>query len=74
MIMSRPQAVLFQSEFRHVHVSSSIEITMEFPFVGLQGCRDGAIGSDAHSGLKSGERFIRSPLDLGLFTVRRAAG
>jgi hypothetical protein len=31
---------LIQGAFRHVHVSSSTEITLEFSFVGIKGCRD----------------------------------
>jgi hypothetical protein len=34
MIKSHLQAPLIQHVFRHVHVSSSMEITMEFSFVG----------------------------------------
>jgi len=37
---SHLQAALIQRAFRHVHVSSSIEITMEFSFVGIQGGRE----------------------------------
>jgi hypothetical protein len=37
MIKSHSQAVLIQRVFRHVHVSSSIEITMEVSLVGIQG-------------------------------------
>jgi hypothetical protein len=50
MIKSRPQAALVERAFRHVHVSSSTEITMEFSFVGMQRCREGAIGSNRSFG------------------------
>jgi hypothetical protein len=46
MIKSHLQAALIQRVFRHVHVSSSIEITMEFSFVGIQGRRERVIGSN----------------------------
>jgi len=45
MIKSQPYVALIQRAFRHVHVSSSIEITMEFSFVGIQGRRERVIGS-----------------------------
>jgi hypothetical protein len=35
MIKSHLQAALIQRVFRHVHGSSSIEITVEFSFVGI---------------------------------------
>jgi hypothetical protein len=44
MIKSRPQTVLVQRAFPHVHVSSSTEITTGFSFVGIQRCREVAIG------------------------------
>ena len=34
-----------QRAFRHIHVSSSTEITMDFSFVGIRGRREEAIGS-----------------------------
>src|SRR5712664_303790 len=40
MIKSHLQAALLQRVFRHVHVSSTTGITMEFSFVGIRGCRD----------------------------------
>ena len=45
MIKSRPQAALIQGAFRCVHVSCGTEITIEFSSVGIQRCREGAIGS-----------------------------
>jgi hypothetical protein len=44
LIKSHPQAALIQRVFRHVHASSSIEITMEFSLVGIQGRRERVIG------------------------------
>jgi hypothetical protein len=55
MIKSRQQAVLVQRSFRHVHVSSGIEIAIEFSFVGIEGCREGAIGSHRTFGGSSRE-------------------
>ena len=46
MIKSQPYAALIQRAFRHVHVSTGIEITMEFSFVGIQGRREAWIGSN----------------------------
>jgi hypothetical protein len=47
---------LDQRAFRHVHVSSSTEITMDFSFVGIQGRREGAIGSYRAFGGSSRDR------------------
>jgi hypothetical protein len=64
LIKSQPQAVLVQSVFRHVLVSSGTEITMEFSFVGIQRGREGVVGSNRTVG-GSG----RKPLPL--FPTRR---
>ena len=75
MIKSHLQAALFQRAFRHVHVSSGIEIAIEFSFVGIQERREGVIGSNRTFGGSSRESDSSDyPLDLGRFTVRRAAG
>ncbi len=58
MIKSHLQAALIQRAFRHVHVSSSIEITMEFSFVGIQGRRERVIGSNRTVGGSSRETVL----------------
>jgi hypothetical protein len=44
LIKNQPQPALIQRAFRHLHVSSSTEITTEFSFVGMQGSRERVIG------------------------------
>jgi hypothetical protein len=61
MIKSHLQAVLVQSVFRHVLVSSSIEIAIEFSFVGIQGRRERAIGSNRTVGGSIRERDSAVP-------------
>jgi hypothetical protein len=61
MIKSRQQAVLVQRSCRHVHVSSGIEIAIEFSFVGIEGCREGAIGSHRTFGGSSRESATAFP-------------
>jgi hypothetical protein len=58
LIKSHLQAVLVQSVFRHVLVSSSIEIAIEFSFVGIQGRRERAIGSNRTAGGSSRETVL----------------
>jgi hypothetical protein len=75
MIKSHLQAALVQRAFRHVHVSSGIEIAIEFSFVGIEDAVKGRSERTAHSGVRVGRAIHPiTPLDLGLFTVRRAAG
>jgi hypothetical protein len=61
MIKSQPYAVLIQRAFRHVHVSSSTEITMEFSFVGIKGRRQRVIGSNRAVGGSSRETATAFP-------------
>jgi hypothetical protein len=56
LIKSHSQAVLVQSLFRHVLVSSSIKIVIEFSLVGIQGRRERVIGSNYTVGGSSQER------------------
>ena len=46
MIKSQRYGKIFQRLFRHVHVSSNIEITVEFSLVGIPGRRERVIGSN----------------------------
>ena len=50
MIKSQPDAALIQRAFRHVHVSSSNKITMEFSSVGMQERRERVIESNCTVG------------------------
>jgi hypothetical protein len=63
LIKSHPQAALTQRVFRHVHVSSSIEIPIEFSFVGTQGGRERVVGSNRPV-FESGGRYKQSPTHL----------
>ncbi len=53
------QGALVQRAFRHVHVPSSTEITTEFSFVGIQGCR--AFGWRPPSSLANPSSQLRGP-------------
>src|SRR6267143_1970390 len=61
MIKSHSQAVLVQSLFRHVLVSSSIKIVIEFSLVGILGRRERVIGSNHTVGGSSREPATASP-------------
>jgi hypothetical protein len=54
MIKSHSQVVLVQSLFRHVLVSTSIKIVIEFSLVGMQGRRERVIGSNHTEGVRVG--------------------
>jgi hypothetical protein len=67
MIKSQPYAVLIQRAFRHVHVSSSTEITMEFSFVGIKGRSSKSHRIEPRSwGFQSGDRYRFSQHDANL--------
>src|SRR3979409_1714939 len=57
----RVNGTIFQCLFRHALVSSSIEITMEFSFVGIQGRRERVIGSNRTVGGSSRETATAFP-------------
>jgi hypothetical protein len=56
MIKSQRYGTIFQRLFRHVHLSSSIDITLEFSLVGTQSRRERVIGSNRTVGGSSRER------------------